>query len=156
MIMSGMQHIQFIDRGRSFVKPLFLIVVILALLSSCATGRGDRYINLVNGYTIDIVNSREVLIVHRSPDMPGNTLVIPNYFVTAYQVHETTIFLESIKMQGDSISNEELEKHITSFFLIDSVLHQVRGPFKSLAELEDYCTLHRITLPANWNLSKTQ
>jgi hypothetical protein len=131
-------------------KMLILIIGILVMLCSCSAGRGDRYINLMRGYAIDVVSSREVLVIYSSSDTAGNTIVIPCYFIAAYQLFEDTIILKGIRTQDNAISDDELEECDYSYFLIDTISNHISGPFLSHSELESFCASLEIKITNDW------
>lgn len=154
--MIGMRHILSIDVGKKLKKLFVLVLITVVLLCGCAMGRGDRYIDLIEGYGIDVVSSKEILVVYKSPEMVGNEIVIREYYVSAYQIRETTIFLKGIAISGDSISDDDLENCSYTYYLIDSVSHSIIGPFEASTELEAYCLSHEISYTADWVPTRKQ
>ena len=118
-------HIQ--QNGRMLLKATIAILVFALLLSGCSVawwvgdGRGDWTLNLYKGYAICKVNSREILFIHKEdPNDSRGTTILPNYFLTRYQLNEPYICLEGICTQSMAASEEELKNKVLSYYLVDT------------------------------------
>jgi hypothetical protein len=119
-------------------KLAIVILVFALLFSGCSAewwagdGRGDWTLDLCEGYAISKINSKEILFIHKgNPDDSGGSIVLPNYFVIAYQLHEPYIYLEGIRTQRITASEDELNNKVLSYYLVDTTNDEVVGPFES-------------------------
>lgn len=151
MIMNGMQSTHIPHRGRMKNRMCAVVVLIISIvLCACSGGRGDYYIRLINGYSIDVVNSSQIFLIHSSPNEVGNRIVLENYFVVSYQICESYILLEGIKTQDIHISNEELNNRVLSYYLINTDDDDVIGPFESYNALEEQCLSIGLEMENKW------
>lgn len=145
------------QNGRMLLNVKIAVLVLTIFLSSCSAewwlgdGRGDWTLNLIDGYCIDKINSKEIVIIHKkNPNDLGGSFVVPRYFVTAYQVHEHYICLEGIHMQGLSISEDELNARVLSYYLIDTTNDEVIGPFESYDVFVEHCRSLALEIKDEW------
>ncbi len=156
--MSGMQHIPIQQNGKTSIKALLIISLVLMLtLSSCTSywfvgdGKGDWSFELIDGYYITKVNSREILITYKENiDQVGSTIVLPKYFVIAYQITESYILLDGIKTEGNAISDLEFKDMLSCYYIISTKNHEILGPFNSYDEFYNKCEVMKIQVTDNW------
>lgn len=159
--MNGMLHIRTKQNGQMFRKFTVFVVLLSLILSGCSTksvdgmGRGDWTIPLFNEYAIEKVNSSQIVIsLKDSPSYVGASIVISNYFVTSFQLHDPYICLRGIETQSEFISEDELRSRVLVYYLINTNDHKITGPFEVEKDYTDYCSsiplsLHEYWLPAN-------
>ncbi len=142
------------------LKPLKLTIVALVFtlfLSACSAhwlvgdGRGDWTLDLYKGYAISKINSNEILFVHKeNPNDSGGSIILPNYFVTAYQLHEPYICLEGIHTQKMSASEDELNGMVLCYYLVDTSNGEVMGPVESYDGFVEHCGSLKIKIETEW------
>ena len=157
MILNGLQPIRIQQNGQWIIKATIAIVVFALLLSACSAewwfgdGRGDWTLDLYGGYAITKINSKEILFIFKEdPNDSGGSIIIPNYFVLAYQLYESNIFLAGINTQGMSASEDELNNGALSYYLVDAVNGKVIGPIESRDEFGDCCSSWGLELKDEW------
>lgn len=138
-------------------KKLLCSLLCLALLTGCSAdwfvgdGRGDWTIDLCAGYSINKINSNQILVGYRKrPDAPGH-IVISNYYVTAYQIQGSYICLQGIRTQVSCITEEERTGGRLCYYLIDTVSGETYGPYLSYQEYTEYCAMIPLELGQEWN-----
>ena len=126
-------------------------------LSGCSAkwwvgeGRGDWILDVCSGYFISKINSREILFVYKEkPDDSGSKIIIPNYFVTAYQIQDPYIFLEGIQTEQITISDDELDGRVLKYYIVNSSDGNVIGPLESYDNLLDKCDVLALDLQDKW------
>ena len=135
-----------------------LLALTLALfLSACSVdwwvgdGRGDWTLDLYEGYGISKINSKEILLVHKeNPNDSGGSIILPKYYVIAYQLHEPYICLEGIHTQGLSASEDELSDMVLSYYLVDTTNGEVVGPFESREDFVESCSSLELEIEVEW------
>ena len=159
--MIGMQTTHIRQNGRRLLNMAIVILVFALLFSGCSAdwwigdGRGDWTLDLCAGYSIARINSCEKLFVHNAnPDAPGSSIIISNYFVTAYQVQEPFILLEGIPTPKITISDDELRNRVLKYYLVDTTDGEVSGPFDSLDDYVEYCGSKGVEMKDNWIIVK--
>ena len=160
MTLTGMLNIHTKQSGIKYLSAVVSILVCVLCLAGCASnwsewlvgdGRGDWTLELFAGYNISKINSREILVGHKeNPEDVGNSIVIFNYYVTAYQTYEPYIYLEGIQTQNISISNEELELRELSYYLIDSTSGDIKGPFDSIEDFINFGVSLGLDMDKKW------
>lgn len=156
MILNGMLLTHIRQNGRILRKGIIAVMILSSILAGCSAdwwvgdGRGDWTLDLCGGYSIDKINSREILVGKENSSDSGRSIVISNYFVTAYQLHEPYICLEGIHTQKITISDEELKDRVLSYYLIDATDGEVIGPFESFDEYADCCNSHELEIKNEW------
>lgn len=157
MTLNGMLHTHIRQHGRMLLKAITTLVIISLLLSGCSAnwwvgdGRGDWTIDLCAGYSISKINSREILFGYKkNPEDPGRTIIISNYFVTAYQMYDPYILLEGIQTERITISDEEQNRRVLSYYLIDTTDGKVSGPFETYDDFVDYCSSLALKIKDEW------
>lgn len=114
-------------------------------------GRGDWTLNLSGGYAISKINSKEILLIHKNnPEDSGGSIVIPNYFVLAYQQFDSYICLKGICTQERTISEDELEVGVLSYYIVDTNNSDIVGPIKSYSDLAVQCSSREIEINEEW------
>lgn len=155
--MNGMllTHIQ--RNGQIFLKIIITVLAILLFVCGCSLkwwvgdGRGDWTVDLYEGYSISKINSYEIIFGYKeSPESPGGSIIIPNYYVTAYQICEPYVCLEGIHTQKITISDEELKNRVLSYYIVDTTDGGVIGPFESDDTLVDYCNSLALEISDKW------
>ncbi len=143
--MRGMQHIKSPLTGKLLIKCIAQIFVLGFLLTGCSAewwagyGRGDWSIPIHNGYEITKVNSSEILLTYKeNPDDTSCSIVIPYFYITAYQIQEQYILLEGIPTQNSMASDEELATELRSYYLINTTTGEITRPLSSQS-LNDEC-----------------
>ena len=136
---------------------LFTAYVIILFLSACSAdwwvgdGRGDWTLDLYEGYGISKINSNEILLVRKeNPNDSGVAIILPNYFVIAYQLHEPYICLEGIHTQEISASEDELNDMVISYYLVDTANGEVIGPFESQDDYVERCSSLGFEIEDEW------
>ena len=100
------------------------------LLCSCSLdwwlgdGRGDWTVDLFEGYAVSKINSREIILVHKDdPDATGGSIILPNFFVTAYQLHKPYVCIEGFfttwNIKRGSARNHSVCCYVIVIFRID-------------------------------------
>lgn len=155
--MSGLQLTHTLQNGSKLLKATIIVIVFTLLLNGCSIdwwvgdGRGDWTLNLQGGYAISKINSNEILLVHKNnPNDSGGTIVIPKYFVVAYQLYESYICLAGIRTQKISASEDELRETVLAYYLVETTNGEVVGPLKSYDELADYCSTIGLEINDKW------
>ncbi len=155
MMMKGSLLTHILQNGRKLLNAAIAMLVLTLFLSSCSAewwlgdGRGDWYLELINGYCIDKVNSKEIVILNKKNPV-GQRFVVPNYFVTAYQLHEPYICLEGIQTQKLPISEDELNARVLSYYLIDTTNDEVMGPYESCDAFAEHCSSLALEIDDEW------
>ena len=147
MISDGMPYIRMKHAGKK-CKYFFCIIAILLMLCGC---RGDWSIQLINGYSIDRINSREVCLCYKeNPNSSRSTCVMYCYYITAYQVQEQYILLEGISTEESAATDKELESEERIYYYIDTVDHTISNPIQSKELLHDCCEELSIPISDLW------
>lgn len=148
MTLNGTQHIQQQPSGLKYLKTIAALVFIWLLLGGCSMdqwagdGRGDWTLDIGEGYCITRVNTYEILVGYKhDPDVAGSEIVIPYYFVTAYQEDDHYFMFEGIHTQKWAVSDDELSKRILIYYIIDTSDDTLLGPFESITEFEEMCKM---------------
>ena len=156
--MNGMRHTHIQQIGHWYIKLGVIILICVLFFSSCSSywlvgdGRGDWDYEIYEGYCIDKINSRQILLTHRNnPEDSGGTIIISKYFVTNYQLQEPYILVEGINTQSNSISDEELNNSVLTYYIVDTINGEVVGPLASYVELEEQCSVLSIDIDSEWN-----
>lgn len=157
MILNGMRSTRTQQNGQILVKVIIVALVLASFLSGCSTdwcvgdGRGDWTLDLYKGYAISRINSNEILLIHKeNPNDSGGSIVVQNYFVTAYQLHEPYICLEGICTKKIAASEDELNDQVLSYYIVDTSSGKVIGPFESYHDFEVCCTSLTLEIRNEW------
>ena len=157
MILNGLLPIRIQLNGRMLLKVTIAVLVLILFLSACSVewwvgdGRGDWTLDLIEGYGISKINSMEILLIHKeNPNDSGGSIILPNYFVIAYQLHEPYIYLEGIHTQGISASEDELSNMVLSYYLVDTTNGEVIGPFESCDDFVERCCSLGLEIEDEW------
>ena len=157
MILNGLLPTRIQRNGRMLLKVTVAALVLTLFLSACSVdwwvgdGRGDWTLDLYEGYGISKINSKEILLVHKeNPNVTGGTVILPNYFVIAYQLHEPYICLEGIHTQKISVSEDELNDMVLSYYLVDTTNGEVIGPFESHDDFVERCSFLGLEIEDDW------
>lgn len=157
MILNGLLPIRIQLNGRMLLKVTIAALVLILFLSACSVewwvgdGRGDWTLDLIEGYGISKINSMEILLIHKeNPNDSGGSIILPNYFVIAYQLHEPYIYLEGIHTQGISASEDELSNMVLSYYLVDTTNGEVIGPFESCDDFVERCCSLGLEIEDEW------
>ena len=157
MILNGLLHIRTRQNGWILCKVTLAVLVLTLFTSGCSAdwwvgdGRGDWTLDLNEGYAISKINSNEILLVHKAnPNDSGGSIVLPNYFVTAYQLHESYICLEGVRTREISISEDELYDMALSYYLVDTTNDEVLGPFESRDDFVKRCSSLGLEMEDEW------
>ncbi len=157
MTLNGLPHTLIQLNGRMLLKVTIVALVLILFLSACAAdwwvgdGRGDWTMDLYEGYGISKINSNEILLIHKeNPNDSGGSIIIPNYFVIAYQLHEPYIYLEGIHTQEMSASKDELNNMKISYYLVDTTSGEVIGPFESYNDFVECCSSIELEIDDEW------
>lgn len=155
--MTGIRPTRMRQNGRMFLNVFSVALVLLLIFSACSAdwwvgdGRGDWTLDLCAGYCISRINSREILIGYKeNPNDAGASIVITNFFITAYQMHDPYICLEGIKTRSLSASDEELKNGPLCYYLIDTTNGDIIGPFDLEVSLADYCAAIKLDISDGW------
>lgn len=140
------------------IRKSLCVLACLILLTGCSAdwfvgdGRGDWTIDLCAGYTICKINSNQILIGYeKQSELAGGTIVIPNFFVTAYQIQGSYICIQGIRTQGSCITEEERTGGRLCFYLIDTLSGETYGPYLSYIDFLEYCRTISLELAQEWN-----
>lgn len=157
MILNGLLPTRIQLNGRMLLKVTIAALVLILFLSACSVdwwvgdGRGDWTLDLYEGYGISKINSNEILLVHKeNPNDSGGSIILPNYFVIAYQLHEPYICLEGIHTQEISASEDELNDMVLSYYLVDTTNGEVIGPFESHDDFVERCSSLGLEIEDEW------
>ena len=160
MTLSGVQHINIPQSGKTMIKVVPVILVLLIFLCSCTTdfsywlvgdGRGDWTYELFGGYALSKVNSSCIVLGYNDdPDSTGHEFVLPPYFVTAFQLHEPYILLEGIPTEDSFATEEELNERKLAYYIVNSDNHEIMGPFDTLDDLENQCDAISVEIDSQW------
>ena len=149
--MNGMQHMNTQQSGHRLLSLISAILTMLLFFNSCAGGRGDYTIELLNGYAVSKINSREMLFGKKDGITETSyTIVISHYFVKAFQLHDPYILLQGIETKELCISDEELEANKRVYYFVDSSSENIVGPFETIDQLSTCCNLYEIVLLDEW------
>lgn len=158
--MTGMLPTRIQQIGLMLIKVIICSITIIAVLCGCSNdwlsgdGRGDWTVNICGNYALSKVNTDEIILIQKyESDLPGGNIVIPNYYILAYQVQEPYIFLEGLVSQKMSISAEERENNQRSYFAVLTTDDTIIGPFESYDLLIDYCTAHNLLITDEWKIT---
>ncbi len=134
----------------AWCKVIAVLIAIMLMLTACSDsvlgllaisgGQGDWRVELFNGYFIDRVNSKEIVLVYKNdPSSIGYSFVMEdNFFITAYQTEEPYVCLEGIATKERHISDEERASGVLSYYLCDTTDGSIAGPFSSKTEFIEY------------------
>lgn len=157
MILNGLLPIHIQQNGRMLLKVTIAVLAFALLLSGCSAdwwvgdGRGDWTLDLYEGYAISKINSNEILLVHKeNPNDLGGSIILPNYFVMAYQLHEPYICLEGIHTQEISASEDELNDMVLGYYLVDATNGEIIGPFESYDDFAESCSSLGLEMKDEW------
>lgn len=157
MILNGLLPIRIQLNGRMLLKVTVAALVLALFSSACSVnwwvgdGRGDFTLDLYEGYGISKINSKEILLVHKeNPNDSGGSIILPNYFVIAYQLHQPYICLEGIHTQGISASEDELNDMVLSYYLVDTTNGELIGPFESRDDFIEHCSSLGLEIENEW------
>ena len=151
----------------SFFKPFIVILLVITICSACLSscypkglldyGRGDWTLILINGYQINRINGYTIVLDYKEnlDDISSHT-VLENYYVKSYQIYYEYIFLEGISTKEDRISDSELENNDLTYYVVNSLNHDISGPFKSLNELKIMCNNNSLKLQEEWIPARDQ
>ena len=141
---------------KCFIFSIIILMVSL-LLCSCSLdwwlgdGRGDWTVDLFEGYAVSKINSREIILVHKDdPDATGGSIILPNFFVTAYQLHNPYVCIEGFFMQGRSASDEKLKAMELNYYLLDTDSGELVGPFDSYDRFKEHTDYLSIKMSEEW------
>lgn len=161
MILNGLLPTRIQLNGRMLLKVTIATLVLILFLSACSVdwwvgdGRGDWTLDLYEGYGISKINSNEILLVHKeNPNDSGGSIILPNYFVIAYQLHEPYICLEGIRTQERSVSEDELNDMVLSYYLVDTTNGEVIGPSESHDDFVERCSSLGLEIEDEWIKTK--
>lgn len=161
MILNGLLPTRIQLNGRMLLKVTIATLVLILFLSACSVdwwvgdGRGDWTLDLYEGYGISKINSNEILLVHKeNPNDSGGSIILPNYFVIAYQLHEPYICLEGIRTQEISVSEDELNDMVLSYYLVDTTNGEVIGPSESHDDFVERCSSLGLEIEDEWIKTK--
>ncbi len=157
MILIGMLSTRIQLNGRMLLKVIIVAVVLTLFLSACSAdwwvgdGRGDWTLDIHKGYAISKINSNEILLVFKkNPNDSGGSIVLPNYFVVAYQLQEPYICLEGIRTQRMSASEEELNNMALSYYIVDTNSDDIIGPFEFYEDFVKHCDSLKLEMKDEW------
>jgi hypothetical protein len=157
MVLKGLPLIRIQQNGRMLMKVTIAAIVIALSLSGCSIdwwvgdGRGDWILDLQEGYAICKINSERILFVHKeNPDDSGGTIVLPNFFVMAYQQQEQYVCLKGICTQKESASKDEPNDMGLSYYLVDTINDEVFGPFESSVAFAKHCSSLEFEINDEW------
>lgn len=144
------------------IAPLVLFVLVSVVLLSYLfsflmfkdMGRGDWYMDIVNGYRLDRINRHQITLVLEQPDTASNSIVVDNFFVSYIGFNERYIGLIGIPTESRSASDEEIEhaqnKEYANYYLIDTQSSKVMGPFESESEYLKQCDSCKTGTMGEW------
>ena len=144
-----------------FLKLFAVILLVITICSACYSGcypkwvldygRGDWTLILINGYQINRINGHTIVLEYKEnlDDISSHT-VLENYYVKSYQIYDEYIFLEGIRTKEDRISDNELENNDLAYYVVNTLNHDVAGPFESLGELKIMCDNNSLKLQEEW------
>lgn len=157
MILNGLLPTRIQQIGCTLFKVTIAILAYTLFLSGCSfewwigDGRGDWTLDVYNGYAISKINSNEILFVRKeNPEDSGGEIVLSNYFVTAYQLHEPYICLKGIHTQEMSAVEEELNKQTVNYYLIDTTDGKIAGPFESYNDFKECYSFLGLEMNNEW------
>ena len=134
-----------------FRKCYITLLILTFVLAGCSEGRGDWRKELVAGYAISCINSKQIAIVHReNPDAVGSSFVIRNYYVTAYWCDDEFICVKGIPTDDAFVTDEELLGQYCLYYLIQTSNDTVFGPYSSELELFETCSMLGVSTKQEW------
>ncbi len=145
------------QNGKAFCRVLVTVLILLSVMCGCSAdwlfgdGRGDWTVELCGGYTLTKVNGYEIVFGHKM-DSPaaGSSILLPNCFISAYQVQEPYIFLEGIPTKSWAASEEELQSKTRNYYLVNTDNGEISGPYESFDALSNDCGSLAIEIPEEW------
>lgn len=158
MILNGMLPIHMRHNGQMLIKVIIVVLIAVLLLSGCSRdwiagdGRGDWTVELCAGYSIVKINSRQICLGYKeSLDAPGSSIIISNYFVTAYGMSDSYIFLKGIQTKEHTISNDERHNPEFVYYLVNTTDDDVIGPFEAYDDFLKLCSSLGLEIETEWN-----
>ena len=147
------------QNGTLFLKMISIVLALVVFLCGCThecvewflgDGRGDWGLELINGYWILKINSRNVLLSKEHDNTTGWSTKINGYYVTSYQLNDKYIFTEGFKNEGNSITDEELENPIIYYYIVNTLTDEIFGPFETYRDFLEQCDLLSIKDNDTW------
>ncbi|MBR5219016.1 MAG: hypothetical protein IKV89_04725, partial [Clostridia bacterium] len=129
---------------RSNMKRIVVLFsVVLLLFSLCACG-SDWSFELINGYSIERINSHSIIL------KKDGQYVITNFFVTSFQIHEPFVCIKGIKTLNRSATEEEIRARVTVCYLINTETGELTGPYENEEDFRAYCKEVGVTMDELW------
>ena len=120
--------------------------------SVAGDGRGDWTLDLKKGYAISKINSREILIIHKDNlSDPGGEIVVPKFFVKAYNLQEQYICVEGISIENMAATEQELVSTQSSYCIINTDSGMVIGPLV-YESFKNECDSLKIKSDCEWEI----
>ena len=161
--MIGNQDLRIKPNGRKLIETISLLLVAVLVLGGCSAielpemGQGDWQIELIDGYYVTRVNSRAIKLTYKEKeDSLSSSIVLPNYYIKSYQIYKSFICLEGIRTEGRFATEEELENYSLSYYLVNTINNDTKGPFETLEEFKDICSSSEIHLIQEWIIPQPQ
>jgi hypothetical protein len=143
--------------GKALFKTIIVALTVMSTLCACSAywfvgdGRGDWTLDLFDGYVICRVNSYEILLGHKeNPADAGGSIIIPNFYISGYQLYKPYICLEGVRTKKMAASDEELNNMQLSYYLIDTTTDEVFGPFTTFDDLVKYGDSIQLEISESW------
>ncbi len=146
---------------RKAILSIIIFFAIIALLAYCpieqwvGNGRGDWEKELCNGYAITKINNSQIVLTYHEDDRIGSSILIDNYFITAYQNCDPYIFVRGIPTQDGYLSENDVDKGMIVYYFIDSLEHSLAGPFESFEALQAFGNEQSVTFSETWEKTIT-
>lgn len=136
--------------GIRLIKFFVLLIFSVMIFGGCSEfwdpgeGRGDWSVQLYSGYKITKVNSKGVRIY-------GNdSFAVKNYFVNGVQAKEPYVCFRGIPTVDRWISDDELTKNETVYYLLNTDTDALAGPFETFEELRVHCETVSVIVKDQW------
>ena len=142
---------------KALFKTIIVALTVMSTLCACSAywfvgdGRGDWTLDLFDGYVICRVNSYEILLGHKeNPADAGGSIIIPNFYISGYQLYKPYICLEGVRTKKMAASDEELNNMQLSYYFIDTTKDEVFGPFTTFDDLAKHCDSIQLEISESW------
>ena len=130
------------ERVLNQMKKL-LIILILLLTTSCA-GLNDWDYTLPNGYSVMHINSKKIIISYNGNEKTNAEI---RSFVKSFVYDSRYVF---------AVCSPEKESSDEIYYIIDTMEHNLFGPFENYCDFEEAADSLGVSVPTNWYRTETE